>query len=928
MKMNDGFSRFTRIIGPSWKIVTILALLIILFMVPSITAGLLMQGPKSPGAVVNDTTFGDIPWVNPGNAATSDDAYATCTLSYNERGNYLKATNFGFAIPTAATINGILVEFEKDQDGEDYAGIKDQRVRIVKSWVIGSTNRKLGSTWPTSDTYVSHGSNSDLWNETWTPADINYNGFGVAISPTEAAPAEETARIDHIRITDFYTMSCDCGDLCVNETGWWRDGGDFNENLSTPIQAAVDNATAGETICVQNGTYDENVVVNVDNLTIRSESGPENCIVTALNTSKHVFTVTADWGVNLTGFTVQNATGSGKAGIYLEFPQHCIISENIVSNNDYGIYLEQAGNNNLTNNTATSNGDSGFYLYNSSSNNLTNNTATLNGDSGFYLLTMNNNNILMNNTANSNNESGFYLYFRNNDNTLTNNTANSNKKCGVFLFDQCNKNTLMGNEANLNKDYGIYLSRWSNGNNLVNNTANSNKDHGIYLSYDIYHPGVGPCNYNNLSGNTANMNSHYGIYLIDSCNNNTLAGNTANSNYEYGIYLVSSTDNNITGNTVNSNNYSGICLYNSSNNKLTDNTASNNGPDYGYGIWLFSSSGNNLTGNNASSNNYHGIFLFSSSNNNNLMGNTASHNDDTGIYLRSSSNNLIYNNYFNNTNNADDNGNNIWNVTKTSGTNIIGGPFLGGNYWSDYAGADNDTPPDGLGDTLLPYNSSGNIQKGGDWHPLSSLLCDCGDLCVNETGWCRGFGTFNENLSTPIQAAVDNATENETICVKDGNYTENVVVNVYNLTIRSENGPENCIVTANDTNLAVFYVINDSVNITGFTVKNAWIGILLYIVDYCTISENTVSNNMFGIGMDSSSNNTITGNTVSNNTYGIVLEPSSNNNILTGNTVMSIIHGIGLSDHCNNNTLTGNNASNNGGFGIGLANWCNSNIMT
>ncbi|MDY6965567.1 MAG: NosD domain-containing protein, partial [Halobacteriota archaeon] len=104
------------------------------------------------------------------------------------------------------------------------------------------------------------------------------------------------------------------------------------------------------------------------------------------------------------------------------------------------------------------------------------------------------------------------------------------------------------------------------------------------------------------------------------------------------------------------------------------------------------------------------------SSNNTLTGNTANLNDDSGIRLSSSNNNLIYNNYFNNTINAYDNGNNIWNTTKTAGTNIIGGPYLGGNYWSDYTGVDIDA--DGLGDTLLPYNSSGNITSSGDYYPL------------------------------------------------------------------------------------------------------------------------------------------------------------------------------------------------------------------
>ena len=80
---------------------------------------------------------------------------------------------------------------------------------------------------------------------------------------------------------------------------------------------------------------------------------------------------------------------------------------------------------------------------------------------------------------------------------------------------------------------------------------------------------------------------------------------------------------------------------------------------------------------------------------------------------------LKYNNYFNNTNNTYDDGNNTWNITKTTGINIIGDSYIGGNYWSDYTGEDLDG--DGLGDTLVPYNSSGDIATGGDYHPLMKI---------------------------------------------------------------------------------------------------------------------------------------------------------------------------------------------------------------
>lgn len=101
-----------------------------------------------------------------------------------------------------------------------------------------------------------------------------------------------------------------------------------------------------------------------------------------------------------------------------------------------------------------------------------------------------------------------------------------------------------------------------------------------------------------------------------------------------------------------------------------------------------------------------------------------------GISIRyPSSNNLVYNNYFDNFYNVFDNGNNNWNIAQTPGTNIVGGSWLGGNYWSDYAGED--TNADGLGNTLLPYNSNGGIQNGGDWLPLVKAM---GRWDINEDG--------------------------------------------------------------------------------------------------------------------------------------------------------------------------------------------------
>jgi len=187
-----------------------------------------------------------------------------------------------------------------------------------------------------------------------------------------------------------------------------------------------------------------------------------------------------------------------------------------------------------------------------------------------------------------------------------------------------------------------------------------------------------------LEGFTANGGGMFeaGIHVLSS--NNILSGNKASSNTgAHGILLSSSNNNTLNGNNASNNHYfeqyaTGIFLDSSSNNTLSSNNALNNGN----GIYLYSSNSNMLNGNNIT-NIYDGIYLRYSSNNT-LSGNKAT-NNLAGIELEGSSSNLIYNNFFDNTYNAQfsDSTTNRWNITKKSGTNIIGGAFLGGNFWSD-----------------------------------------------------------------------------------------------------------------------------------------------------------------------------------------------------------------------------------------------------
>jgi parallel beta-helix repeat protein len=745
----------------------------------------------------------------------------------------------------------------------------DQIVNVT--WYINGTNVQDTNTSVTAANYTNTNAEIGVWNVSALAENVN--------------GTDMQTWVWNVAATAPPTTPCDCGDICVNTSGWWRNNNAFNANTMTPIQAAVDDATAGETICVGAGSYRENVDVN-KRVTLTCE-GVGVVTVTAASASDHVFEVTADY-VNISGFYMTRAKGAGKAGIYLKGGQHCNISDNTANSNNYGIFLSYSSNyNTLLGNTANSNKDCGIGLHSSSSNTLLGNTANSNDNFGIGIYSSSSNTLLCN-TVDSNyygiglhsssNNLIYNNYFDNinnaydNGNNIWNTTPaeGTNIIGGSWLGGNCWSDyagadtagdglgdtltpynsagnivnvgdyhplvtsgfaapniTSFAPESPVNDTYctwrtfsvtidqtvnvtwhlngipqipenvsvteasytfhaddirghnisavsqaakGIDIQTWvwnvtatapppcgdicvnTSGWWRNNNAFNANATTPIQAAVDDADGGDTICvwagdysenvnvnkrltlvgagvvtvtaasvsdhvfevtaDYVNISGFnvTGACTDMAGIYLKGGqhCN---ISDNTANSNY-YGIFLHSSSSNTLLDNTANSNNGCGICLYSSSSNTLLNNTANSN---HDPGIFLsYSSNYNTLLNNTANSNYNLGISLYSSSSNT-LLGNTANSNN-YGIFLHSSSNNLIYNNYWSNTNNAYDNGNNIWNTTPTEGTNIISGSWLGGNYWSDYTGAD--TAGDGLGDTLTPYNASGNIVDVGDCHPL------------------------------------------------------------------------------------------------------------------------------------------------------------------------------------------------------------------
>jgi len=192
---------------------------------------------------------------------------------------------------------------------------------------------------------------------------------------------------------------------------------------------------------------------------------------------------------------------------------------------------------------------------------------------------------------------------------------------------------------------------------------------------------------------------------------------------------------------------------------------------------------------------------------------------------------------------------------------------------------------------------------------------------------------LNTSLNyTTIQGAIDaNETlDGHTIFVEEGTYYEHVTVNK-SLSLVGENRSATIIdgnYSGNPVTIAASHV-----NITSFTVQEAWYGIWyvfngfgIYLAEgtsYNNISHNIITNNLLlGIMVNASSRNIISDNIIRNNNSSGIMILSSSNNMVFNNIIENcglIIGGSGIVVLNSTENVIHDNIVLNNGFGISLA---------
>jgi hypothetical protein len=128
---------------------------------------------------------------------------ATSSPANNTNTQVLRASNFGFSIPTGATITGVIVEWEKSCSGAN-SRIVDNVVRLLVAGTEAGSD-KAGVGWTTTKAFASYGASNDLWGNSLTPTIVNASGFGASMKARRSSGAATTASVFRCRVTVHYT---------------------------------------------------------------------------------------------------------------------------------------------------------------------------------------------------------------------------------------------------------------------------------------------------------------------------------------------------------------------------------------------------------------------------------------------------------------------------------------------------------------------------------------------------------------------------------------------------------------------------------------------------------------------------------------------------------------------------------------------------
>jgi hypothetical protein len=133
--------------------------------------------------------------------------YDAVTVGATGTSSRIHVTGITNAVPALATINSITITINRYND-QVATSVTDSEVKLIRAGTVESTNKATGTQYPAALAVATYG--GDLWGASWTAADINDSGFGVAFCAAiqDYSPGDlfgGLARYDYVAYSIDYT---------------------------------------------------------------------------------------------------------------------------------------------------------------------------------------------------------------------------------------------------------------------------------------------------------------------------------------------------------------------------------------------------------------------------------------------------------------------------------------------------------------------------------------------------------------------------------------------------------------------------------------------------------------------------------------------------------------------------------------------------
>ena len=437
------------------------------------------------------------------------------------------------------------------------------------------------------------------------------------------------------------------GSVTANENSFVSDNCDHTVAGNGAIQDAIDSALSGESICIESGTFEEELEITTSDLILRPADANAEPVLEG--GSNGILIDRADNTV-IEGLTIQGFDGDG---IMVDSSFGAVIHKNNLTDNRIAINVFESGNlhileNEITDQQSVRNQGFGIEITSSDSTVIEKNVISDNPADAVHLL--NSSHItLQDNEISDNSDSGVYVYQSANA-TLIGNTIADNNDYGIFLDEQSHEATLLDNTIT-GHDADIYMIESAfatiNGNEMDNGLVidpdNIRFDFNAgetYFSHSIENNTVngGELFYGeNISSEDVPGDAEQ--VIIHNSNDISLS-DLSFSDVAIGLQVSYSHRISLTNITAENHVFEGVRLVVANNATVEESTFNENGTD---GLMLESCENALVAHNSAAGNGDRGLVLFWSPEST-FDNNTATDNSEEGIHHTNSNDGVVRNN--------------------------------------------------------------------------------------------------------------------------------------------------------------------------------------------------------------------------------------------------------------------------------------------